>query len=251
MGAIGLLSLTIAGAGIAAAANGGSLILGHSNAATATTTLRDSHGTPLSLVGKASAPPLKVSSAKQVNHLNASLLGGESAAQLATHGSGAQLPFTYGGEILTTAYSASTKIAATSELSPGTYFVSGSALVYESSTAGDFCFVGETANYTGALQASGTQSTGFSSLGETLVVTLSSPATLGEYCYTSGTDALAHQGGIYAIAVGHYTPGSAPSIIRRGGAAPAAHCTRSASAVASQPVLPPRTGFYPRNVSCR
>jgi len=225
VGAIGLLSLTIAGAGIAAAANGGSLILGHSNTATATTTLRDSHGTPLSLVGKGSAPPLKVSSSKQVNHLNASLLGGESAAQLATHGSGAQLPsaLTYDGETLSTAYSASTKIAATSELSPGTYFVSASALVSESTTAGDFCFVGETANYTGALQASGTQSTGFSSLGETLVVTLSSPATLGEYCYTSGTDALAHQGGIYAIAVGHYTPGSAPSIIRRGGAAPAGH----------------------------
>jgi hypothetical protein len=189
-------------------------------------------------VGKASAPPLKVSSSKQVNHLNASLLGGKSAAQLsdaslldgksaaqlATNGSGAQLPDpdTY-SESLTNDYSASTEIAATSELSPGTYFVSASAAVTESSTAGDFCFVGETANYTGALQFSGTDSTGFSSLGETLVVTLSSPARLGEYCFTSGTDAAAYGGGIYAIAVGHYTPGSAPSIIRRGGAAPAGH----------------------------
>jgi hypothetical protein len=222
VGAIGLLSLTIAGAGIAAAANGGSLILGHSNTATATTTLRDSHGTPLSLVGKGSAPPLKVSSSKQVNHLNASLLGGKSAAQLATHGSGAQTPFNY-SESLTSDYSASTKIAATSELSPGTYFVSASALVYESSTAGDFCFVGKTANATGGLQISATQSTGDSELGETLVVTLSSPATLGEYCYTTGTGAAADDGGIYAISVGHYTPGSAPSIIRRGGAAPAGH----------------------------
>jgi hypothetical protein len=225
VGAIGLLSLTIAGAGIAAAANGGSLILGHSNAATATTTLRDSHGTPLSLVGKASAPPLKVSSAKQVNHLNASLLGGKSAAQLATHGSGAQLPdsHTYSGESLTTGPGASTKIAATSELSPGTYFVSASAAVYDSTTDDTYCFVGKTANYTGALQFSGTSSTGNSELGETLVVTLSSPATLGEYCYTTGTDALAYDGGIYAIAVGHYTHGSAPSIVRRGGAASAGH----------------------------
>jgi hypothetical protein len=223
VGAIGLLSLTIAGAGIAAAANGGSLILGHSNTATATTTLRDSHGTPLSLVGKASAPPLKVSSAKQVNHLNASLLGGESAAQLATHGSGAQTPDPSNfGESLSTAGAASTKIAATSELSPGTYFVSASAEVWESSTAGDFCFVGKTANYTGALQFSGSESQGVSELGETLVVTLSSPATLGEYCYTIGT-ALRYDGGIYAIAVGHYTPGSAPSIVHRGGAAPAGH----------------------------
>jgi len=197
--------------------------LGHSNTATATTTLRDSHGTPLSLVGKASAPPLKVSSSKQVNHLNASLLGGESAAQLATHGSGAQLPDpnTY-EESLSTTYSASTKIAATSELSPGTYFVSASAEVYDSTTAGDRCFVGKTANARSSLQASATDTTGFSELGETLVVTLNSPATLGEYCFTSGTGA-AYAGGIYAISVGHYTPGSAPSIIRRGGAAPAGH----------------------------
>jgi hypothetical protein len=223
VGAIGLLSLTIAGAGIAAAANGGSLILGHSNTATSTTTLRDSHGTPLSLVGKASAPPLKVSSSKQVNHLNASLLGGESAAQLATHGSGAQLPDSYSGESLTTDNAASTKIAATSELSPGTYFVSASAAVYDSTTAGDYCFVGKTANARSSLQASATTSTGISELGATLVVTLSSPATLGEYCFTDGTDASADQGGIYAISVAHYTPGSAPSIVRRGGAASAGH----------------------------
>jgi hypothetical protein len=183
VGAIGLLSLTIAGAGIAAAANGGSLILGHSNTATATTTLRDSHGTPLSLV--------------------------------ATHGSGAQLP-TNGIESLSTDYSASTKIAATSELSPGTYFVSASAEVWESTTAGDTCFVGKTANATGGLQFSATQSTGYSELGESLVVTLSSPATLGEYCGTNGTG-YAYEGGIYAISVAHYTPGSAPSIVRRGG----------------------------------
>jgi hypothetical protein len=218
VGAIGLLSLTIAGAGIAAAANGGSLILGHSNTATSTTTLRDSHGTPLSLVGKASAPPLKVSSSKQVNHLNASLLGGESAAQLATHGSGAQLPDpnTY-EESLSTTYSASTKIAATSELSPGTYFVSASAEVSESTTDGDRCFVGKTANATSGLQFSGASSTGFSELGATLVVTLSSPARLGEYCFSFGTGAWAYDGGIYAISVGHYTHGSAPSIIRRAG----------------------------------
>jgi hypothetical protein len=170
-------------------------------------------------VGKASAPPLKVSSAKQVNHLNASLLGGESAAQLATHGSGAQLPgsHTYPGESLTTDPTASTRIAATSELSPGTYFVSASAEVWESSTAGDNCFVGKTVNYAGSLQASETQSTGVSELGETLVVTLSSRATLGEYCFTDGTEGSAYDGGIYAISVGHYTHGSAPSIIRRGG----------------------------------
>jgi hypothetical protein len=83
--------------------------------------------------------------------------------------------------------------------------------------------VGKTADYPGGLQFSGTSSTGYSELGETLVVTLSSPATLGEYCYTDSTNALAYDGGIYAISVGHYTHGSAPSIVRRGGAAPAGH----------------------------
>ena len=75
VGAIGALSIVVGGLGVATAANGGSLILGHSNSATSTTTLTDPDGTPLSLVGKSSKPPLKVSSSAQVPHLNASLLG--------------------------------------------------------------------------------------------------------------------------------------------------------------------------------
>ena len=80
---IGTLAVVVGGVGVATAANGGSLKLGHKNKATKTTTLTDKHGTPLSLVGKASQPPLKVNSSKQVAHLNASLLDGRSAAQLA------------------------------------------------------------------------------------------------------------------------------------------------------------------------
>jgi hypothetical protein len=81
-GAIGVLCLAVGSLGVATAANGGSLILGHRNTATKTTTLTDKHGTPLSLVGKKSKPPLKVNSSKRVKHLNASLLGGESASTL-------------------------------------------------------------------------------------------------------------------------------------------------------------------------
>jgi hypothetical protein len=81
-GAIGMLCLAVGGLGIATAANGGSLVLGQHNTATSTTKLADSNGSPLSLVGKKSKPPLKVNSSKQVKHLNASLLGGESASRL-------------------------------------------------------------------------------------------------------------------------------------------------------------------------
>ena len=91
-GGIGVLCLVVGGLGVATAANGGSLVLGHHNSATSTTTLKDGKGTPLSLVGKKSKPPLKVNSSKQVAHLNASLLGGQSASALRTTGSGAITP---------------------------------------------------------------------------------------------------------------------------------------------------------------
>jgi hypothetical protein len=64
--AIGVLSVAVGGLGVAAAANGGSLTLGHSNSATKTTTLKDSKGTPLSLSGKKTSPPLKVNSSVKV-----------------------------------------------------------------------------------------------------------------------------------------------------------------------------------------
>jgi hypothetical protein len=81
-GVIGTLCLAVGGLGVATAANGGSLVLGHHNTATSTTTLKNDRGTPLALVGKKSKPPLKVNSSKQVKHLNASLLDGESASTL-------------------------------------------------------------------------------------------------------------------------------------------------------------------------
>jgi hypothetical protein len=88
--AIGVLSVAVGGLGVAAAANGGSLTLGHSNSATKTTTLKDSKGTPLSLSGKKTSPPLKVNSSVKVKHLNADEVDGLSAGKLATSGSGVQ-----------------------------------------------------------------------------------------------------------------------------------------------------------------
>jgi hypothetical protein len=82
VGAIGALTVAAGGIGIATAANGGSLLLGHHNDATTTTTLQDRHGTPLSLLGKKSKPPLKVNSRKLVKRLNADEVDGSSAVSL-------------------------------------------------------------------------------------------------------------------------------------------------------------------------
>jgi hypothetical protein len=82
VGAIGVGTILVGSMGAATAANGGSLTLGHNNKATATTTVTDKKGTPLSLIGRRSKPPLQVNSTKRVKHLNADLLDGYAANTL-------------------------------------------------------------------------------------------------------------------------------------------------------------------------
>ena len=79
-GAVTALTL---GGGTAYAANGGSFLLGRSNGATATTTLANSAGTPLSLKAKAGTAPLSVNSTKTVPNLNADLVDGLHSASMA------------------------------------------------------------------------------------------------------------------------------------------------------------------------
>ena len=57
----------------------------------------------------------------------------------------------------------------------------------------------------------GDDSSGHHSLSETFSVTLTSPTTLGEYCYTFGDTALAGDGDIFAIAVPHGTTVTTPT----------------------------------------
>jgi hypothetical protein len=71
----------VVGAGIADASSGGALLLGKTNKASGTTTLKAS-GVPLALKGPKSKPPLIVGSKKLVPHLNAQYLGGKTAVQL-------------------------------------------------------------------------------------------------------------------------------------------------------------------------
>jgi hypothetical protein len=211
-GAIGVLVVMVGGIGVAAAANGGSLTLGHSNTSSKTTTLTDTKGVPLSLVGPTDKQPLKVNSRKQVTHLNASLLGGKSAAELGTHGSGAQTPTdSIRAHALSTSPSTATEVATTATLAAGTYFVTASAETYETSgTLGTFCFVGPDSDYSDALQISGSSTEqGYATLSETLTVTLTSSQPLGEYCYTNDSSAQYYDGGIIAIAAVSTTSGSA------------------------------------------
>jgi hypothetical protein len=78
--AISLTALVVALSGTAYAAGGKSLILGHKNTATATTSLKDAKGTPLALRAPAGKPPLSVSNSKQIARLNATYLQGKTPA---------------------------------------------------------------------------------------------------------------------------------------------------------------------------
>jgi hypothetical protein len=127
LGAIGMLSVVIGGIGVATAANGGSLVLGHSNTATSTTTLSNSKGTPLSLKARHGKAPLKVNSSTKVRHLNADKLDGSSAAGLATSGSGVSTNYPDGNRGIVP--EKLTRITRTHALAKGTYFVSSSVSV--------------------------------------------------------------------------------------------------------------------------
>lgn len=70
---------------VAFGANGGKFLLGKVNKESKASVLKNTgHGPALNLRTRASAPPLKVSSKKRVQRLNADLVDGKSASQLQT-----------------------------------------------------------------------------------------------------------------------------------------------------------------------
>lgn len=77
-------AILVGGANLATyAASGHPLILGHSNSATGTTSLKNiGRGPALNLNSAKSSPPLVVNSSKMVKNLNANQVGGLTAAQL-------------------------------------------------------------------------------------------------------------------------------------------------------------------------
>lgn len=77
---VAYVALFAAMTGTAAAATGGTFLLGKSNAASTTTSLTNSAGTSLKLTSKAGTPPLAVSNTVRIPYLNADLLDGLSSA---------------------------------------------------------------------------------------------------------------------------------------------------------------------------
>jgi hypothetical protein len=220
VGGIGVLTLVVGGLGVAVAANGGSLTLGHSNTATSTTTLQDPQGTPLSLVGKKSKPPLKVNSSKEVKHLNAAEVGGLSASQLKVNGSSAQIKINLENPsnakvvaLPQPTESGSTEtlhpvsIVGTSVLKPGTYEVTATVTGEEA-----ICWIG-TKPVAGAQQL-GIAAEGSSAM--TSAVKLTKKTRIREYCAGGDTESSpsdpggeVYTAGITAVAVAHSTAGIA------------------------------------------
>jgi hypothetical protein len=81
--AAGAMAALVLGSGTAYAATGGSLILGMSNKAGATSVLSNKNGVALSLNSKSGTPSLKVNRSVKVPNLNADMVDGLSAGSLA------------------------------------------------------------------------------------------------------------------------------------------------------------------------
>jgi hypothetical protein len=224
---IGVLAVVVGGLGVATAANGGSLTLGHHNSATKTTTLTDKKGTPLSLVTKKGKPPLKVNSKGLVKHLNASLLGGKSAAQLQAIASAAAGELVINGStpIKTITLPVGTAgpdgpalspvlIASTATLDPGTYIVNAQAI------SGDaLCWVDTAPNPDKPHEFGGGAHNGSSAVVDT-AFTLTSAHKLNLYCsnlentpgsvLTAGITAIK----VASVATGHSTAGTLSDAVK-------------------------------------
>jgi hypothetical protein len=211
-GAIGALTLAVGGVGVATAANGGSLILGQSNTATATTAIIDHHGTPLRLKGAKSKPPLKVNSRKEVKRLNANLLGGKTATQLASSGSG--VTNTTGTDVSTDNTNA-TLLAKTAALTPGTYELSSSVEMDSDGTDGSRCGITPHAVRDGiddSLAFGAAPGDGIANLVVDVTIKVSHPEPFGLVCYTYDPDAFAYSATLQAVKVASFKAGSVPTV---------------------------------------
>jgi hypothetical protein len=148
-------AVLVAGANIATyAATGNSLLLGHSNTAGNTTSLKNTgRGSALSLNTAKSAAPFIVNSSKMVKNLNANTVGGKTAAQL----NPATLTYRYG--TVGTAYPTGTPQLYTANIPKGSYDIDLSGLVLESGSGGSDsyqCLVMDKAALLAAIHGGGT-----------------------------------------------------------------------------------------------
>ena len=200
------LALTLAvifgGAGVADAATGGRLILGHANSASSTTSLSSSAGVPLALSAPKGKAPLTVSRNVMVKNLNAQLVGGLSAASVKLSGGDG---FTQPNADIPITSDVFTKVAATGELKAGIYYVAATALVaLTSGDTGATCVIEKKNNDEGAEFASGGgNGVNFVQAAETVPVRLQSRDALQELCNVDGSNEGTEviDAGIFAIRV--------------------------------------------------
>jgi hypothetical protein len=196
--AVVALVILLSANGFAYAANGGSFLLGHSNAETATATLSNSRGTPLSLSAPSGHAPLAVNRSALVSNLNAQYTGGLTAAQLqATGGDGFTQPGTN-----TPINNTVPLVAGTGNLPAGVYYVTATAnLIVQQADGGAVCYIAKGSTRVGFSESDVGQP-GIWSLAETAAVSIRSGDTLQEHCATSGNNgSVAIDAGITAIRV--------------------------------------------------
>jgi hypothetical protein len=201
------LALVVGGAGFADAATGGTFILGKANHETATASLSDSKGTPLSLSAPAGVAPLAVNGNALVANLNANYLGGLSATGIQpTGGDG----FTAINNV-TSFSNTPTVIATTGALPAGTYYVTATTQLTSSFT--EYCYVATGSNPDVKLAFTNSNGSPDFPAAMTVAASVTAGDTLQELCYVpvTGQSGSAGYSGITAIRILSSSTGTTPA----------------------------------------
>jgi hypothetical protein len=205
------LALVLGGAGGAAAANGAPFLLGSANRETATASLTDTKGTPLSLSAPAGKTPLKVNRRTLVKNLNAQYISGFAASRLAV----------LGGEMYTppgtnTPINSTPKLLVTTgPLPAGIYYVTATAeLNLDPNDVNGHCWIGTGSSHQepGINLGGGDQPPGGGAVqaAETAPVRINARDSIGEWCRSAGNNSsIVEDAGITAIRIisSHTPPG--------------------------------------------
>jgi hypothetical protein len=193
------LAVLLGGAGLANAATGGDFILGKANSETATASLANSKGTPLSLSAPNGDAPLTVNQNALVKNLNAQFTGGLSSSQLqATGGDGFTQPGTN-----TPINDTAPLVAGTGNLPAGVYYVTATAdVIVQQADSAAVCFISKGSSALNGLSTGDAGQPGILTLAETVAVRINANDTLQEHCATPGNNgSVAIDAGITAIRI--------------------------------------------------
>jgi hypothetical protein len=205
----GAAGLVAGGLGVAVASSGGVFILGEHNATTSVTTLSNSKGSALSLKSKHGTAPFTVNSGKVVKHLNSAKVGGSSASQLKTSGSGAAT--NYSLSVGATLKFQPTAVAATGKLRAGTYYVTATATLMVQPNESGLCTLLTTKPTTSDTQAFQSAMQNFGTATDTRPMTVRAGQKITEYCWVVGGSIVGNlnAAGITAIRVDTAVKGTA------------------------------------------